>query len=394
MAVLARPRPSSSPAPSDPSAASPRAADPGAANPRQRPHQRRLAAVATAALLAASLAACGNDTPLGGSGTGGGPKKTEALPPQEALKASLEGLGNSSAIDLTFRLGVSAEDLKAISTKGEGDPLTDAQAKLIAGGDIQLVSRTTDGSKVTEAKPGATAFSLAVHTDGGSIVEMRSTDGKTLFVRADVKKIAEISGTPASEVARGLADVPPQLSFLKDGAAGKWLSLDLVAAQGLAKQFGGSAVPSPDPAAAKAAGNELLAALQRDVVATRGEASDKGDHLILTGSTRTLATDFVTTLSKAVPGGAAGLGSFKPEDVEDKPFTLDAYVKDGRLSLLSLDVSQFAEGKDKADLNGKPFPVEIAFGTESPSIEAPADAVRVDLQKVVQAFLGGLSSGS
>ena len=378
MAVLARPRPSSSPSPGDPSAA----------DPRRRPHQCRFAAVATAGLLAATLAACGNDTPLGG----GGPK-TESLPPQAALKASLDGLGNSSALDLTFRLGVSAEDLKAISTKGEGDPLTDAQAKLITGGDVQIVSRTTDGSKVTEAKPGATAFSLAVHTDGGSIVELRSTDGKVLFVRADVKKIAEISGTPASDVDRGLADVPPQLSFLKDGAAGKWLSLDLMAAQGLAKQFGGSAVPTPDPAAAKAAGNELIAALQRDVVATRGEASDKGDHLILTGSTRTLAKDFVENVSKAVPGGAAGLGSFKPEDVEDKPFTLDAYVKDGRLSLLSMDISQFAEGKDKADFDGKPFPVEIAFGTEAPSIEAPADAVPVDLQKVVQAFLGGLSSG-
>lgn len=345
---------------------------------------RRLpAAVVAAGVLAATLAGCGSS----------GKEKaaqTKDLTPQQALSQSVSALDDRDALAVTLKVAVSTDDLKALSAKGSsGKPLTDAQARLITGGDVQITARTSDGSKLKDAKPGTpAAVAVAVHTDGGAIVEFRSVDGKALFLRADVKKIVEIAGKPASSIDAQLANVPPQLSFLKDAVAGKWLKLDVAALQNLAKTYGGSAIPSADPSAAAAARSKLLAALQRDVTATRAAPTDRGDHLVLTGSTRTLAKDVVGAFTSAFPSGNAALSAIKTDKVPDTPVTLDAFVKDGRLSVLSLDVSQFATGKAKADFAGKPFPLEMTFSSDVPKIDAPADAVTVDLQQILGAFLG------
>jgi len=358
---------------------------------------RRLPTVLAVGLLAVTLAACGGfggGKAGGAGGAAGAAAASKDLAPQDALAAAVDGLANRDALDVTLKLAVSPEDLIAVSKTGtSGKPLTPEQARLITSGDVQLTEKATDGAKLSAAKPGAAAFAFAVHADGGAIVEMRSPDGKKLFVRADVKKIAGLAGKPVAPIEAQVAALPPTLAFAKDAVAGRWLTIDLTALQNLGKQFGGTALPSADPTAARQAASQLAAALKRDVKATRGPASDRGDHLVLTASSRTLATDAVSTLSKAVPGGGAALKQLDPAKVPDTPITLDAYVKGGVLSVLSLDVAQFATGKDKADLAGKRLPLEITFATDVPSITTPTDAVTVDLTSVLGGLLGGLGGG-
>lgn len=343
---------------------------------------RRLPAAVTAGLLAATLAACGS-----GSGARNA-SDSRGLAPQDAFAKAVTALQDGAALDLKGHLAVSDADLQAIAQKG-GGTLSASQARYVTSGDVEIISRTTDGSKLSAAKPGAQAGSLVVHTDGSAIIELRVI-GNLLFARADVKKIGELGGTAASRIDSQLQSVPPQLPFLKDAAAGKWLKIDAKQAGDLAKTYGGGAIPSADPQAAARARDQLLADLNRDVKATRAPDTDRGDHLVLTGSSKALVADLTKAGASVIPGGSQTL---HPNSVTDKPVTLDAYVKDGKLALLSIELSQFAQDKALAKFDGKKLPLELAFSSAAPAVDAPAGAVTVDLSSLAQQLGSGLSAG-
>jgi len=350
----------------------------------------RLSAALVAGVLAAAAAGCG----------GGSASKTKNLTPQDALAQSVTALGDGSALHVRMKLAVTDQQLVDIANADpSGDRLDTQKAHLFTSGDLDYATRTTDGRKLRDVGATGKADGLfVVHTDGAAIVEMRTLGAtKTLYARADVPKILQLAGQKPSQLAAQLNEVPPQFSFVKDAAAGKWLSLDLTQAQNLVKQFGaGSSALPTDPAQARMFTDKLLGVLKADTRATRAGTSDAGDHLVLTASTKDLATDLLTTL-KQLPGTGASLGMLNANRVPDRQVRLDAYIKDGVLSQLSMDLTQFASGDDAKKLAGKHLPLQMTFDQTAPDIVAPTGAVPVDLAAVMRAFTmasGAASGGS
>lgn len=368
---------------------------------------RVLPVALVAGLVATGAAGCGSSgkkVPVPGSAGGtaagvaqagtGGAGDSKAKDPQSALSEGLVALGKQQALDVVVKLAASPDDLIALDTSsGTNKPLTADQAKLFTGGDFELISKSTNGAAIADAK-GAVNTAFLVHTDGSPLFEVRTIGGTALYARADVDKILTLSKTPRSKIDQQLASVPPQYAFVKDAANGKWLKVDIAALKGLTSQLGGAAIPSVDPTQAAAISGALIDALKKDVGAARGADSDKGDHLVLTTNSRALFTDVVSTFSKVVPGGAAALNSLKPQSVPDKTITMDAYLKGGTLSEVSLELTQFVSPADMAKLGGKRLPLDMVFKGQAPDVTAPTEATTVDVQGLLAGVLGGLKGGS
>jgi hypothetical protein len=120
---------------------------------------------------------------------------------------------------------------------------------------------------------------------------------------------------------------------------------------------------------------------------TRAGSDDRGDHLVLTGNTRELARDFLKSASTVVPGGQAVTGQVDANDVPDRDITVDAWVKDGVLSEVSLDLAQFADPGDVEP--GDTLPIAVTFEQDGDDISRPDDVTPVDLTQL-GALLGAV----
>jgi hypothetical protein len=130
--------------------------------------------------------------------------------------------------------------------------------------------------------------------------------------------------------------------------------------------------------------------LDKNVSVTRLGSDDKGDHLRLSGNAKTLANDAYQSFSTAVPGGAA-LSQAKPQNVPSRVVTVDAWVKDGVLSEISIDLSQFLDKKESAA--GQPLPITLTFTQHGGDITKPSGVTPVDLTQLGSLF-GALAGGS
>jgi hypothetical protein len=228
-------------------------------------------------------------------------------------------------------------------------------------------------------------------------VELRYV-GKKIYVRADVPALVKLMDASPDEVnstVEGLAQ--NGFGFLKDAAAGKWIVADLGPLgdmfKGLAEQFGGAAgstTSSSGPSASqfKQAKDAIGQALRDNTGIARQKADPTGDHYVVTvNSLRGLYASILPVISQfPMPTGKPPAAS----EVPDRPVTIDAWVKGGRIVRLELPLNQF----DTKAGQGR-VAVRVDIARDATPVVAPTDAVNVDvaglLQKFVQTFMGGLS---
>ena len=107
---------------------------------------------------------------------------------------------------------------------------------------------------------------------------------------------------------------------------------------------------------------------------------------------RQLANDGYQTFSSAVPEAGTALSRAKPQDVPNQQIVVDAWVKDGVLSEVSIDLGQFAKKGDAA--SGHRLPIALAFSQDGVDISKP-NATPVDLTQLggLMGALGGGVSG-
>jgi hypothetical protein len=333
----------------------------------------RLTAFAACGVVLAVTTACG------GSG--------ESVPenPKAALSASVGNLADSDVLTTTLRLDTTPEDLKSFAAK-DGDELSDADAAAIAGAEVVLQVQSNNGDKLSELKPGdndAANVSFRALSNGQTYVELRVVDGD-LYLQGDVEGILDLlhQSKAYADVQARVASLP---GFVQAFVEGRWVSINGTAAQGLLGSFSGD--QTPDEAQGRQLVDDLQGMLERDVTVTRAGSDDRGDHLVLTGNTRELARDFLDVASSAVPGGQAATGQFDPEDAPDRDITVDAWVKDGVLSEISLDLVQFAKpGEVDAGMH---LPIAVAFEQDGDDIGEPEDVTPVDLTQL-GALLGAV----
>lgn len=324
---------------------------------------------------------------VGAAGCG---KSASSKPPKTELTSSIDALGDSNVLTVTFKIDATAAELQALSATSK-DKLDARTAGLISSADLKMVIR--GDKKLKDYKPGdATGrFDLSADVDGGSVFELRTVD-KVLYLKADVQKILTLAQKPAmfDELKARAAQLP---AFVQAGVAGKWLSFSTDQAKALAGQLGAGSTATPNAQQSRKMLDQLKALLEKDVTVKRlSTGGDKGDHLQLTGSTRTLATDFLQAVAAAGAPSAA-LDRVKPTDVPDRTVTVDAYVKGGKLSEISLDLAQFATGKDAEQFKGKHLPIVMRLDNSGPAIDKPSGATQIDLTQILP-LLGAFSSGA
>jgi hypothetical protein len=323
-----------------------------------RPLSRLSTATALGAVLA--VAGCG--------GSGGTPAT-----PQGELVASVSKLGEAGTVTTTIQLQTTAAALKGIARAGGNTLSADAANGLVSA---QLVIETQKGGG------GHSAFAVRAIDGGQTLVELRVV-GDTIYLQGDVNAILTLAHkrSDLASLQTEAAQLPPFAKALLDG---KWVSLNAAALSGLAGQVGG-----PTGSADASQGPRLLAELKgvlsRDVTVTKLGTDSRGDHLMVTGDANKLAADIKSSIASSVPGGGALTDRLTVGAGSSRVVTLEAWVKDGALTELSLDLAQFAP-KDKVP-GGATLPLTMTFDQSGDDISAPAGAVSIDLTQ-----LGGLLS--
>ena len=319
------------------------------------------------------------------TGCGAGEKVAPNLAVRDAANATVKAKQGT----FTFSIVGAESDLNAVLN--DGAKLSEQDRK-----GLQLLSQSH--ISLTTAR---NVFALDVKVgDIDHAVELRYV-GKKLYVRADVPALAKLMDAPAAEVnatVEGLAQAG--FGFLKDAAAGKWLSADLGSLgdtfKGLAQQFGGGAAPAattpastPSASQFKQTKDAIGKALRDNTSIARQKGDSTGDHYVVTvNSLRGLYAAVLPVISQfPIPGGAKPPAA---SEVPDRPVTIDAWVKGGRIVRLELPLNQF----DTKAGQGR-VAVRVDIARDATAVTAPADAVNVDIaglmQKFVQAFMGGLS---
>jgi len=334
-----------------------------------------LAALATVAALA--LAGCGN---------GSGGSSTASKDPKTAFATGLSGLSDTDVLTVTLKLDTTPDALIGFA-KESGDTLDAQTAQHVATAALVFETKTSDGTKLSDIKPGTkvnAATRIAIQDDCKGLGELRSVD-QGLYLQADVKTLLDLFGQSKSyaDLTARANQMPP---FVKAFVNGEWVVLDLNALKALAGQFGGAAA-SPSTQQAQKLLTDLKAVIGKDVTVTRVGTDAQGDHLKLTTQSRAFVTDLVQTVGSDLPAASLATGSFKPANVPDHSIVVDAWVKDGVLSKLSVDVAQFAKPSEVKP--GDSLPVVLQFDQSGEDISKPAGATPVDTTQLFT-LLGSL----
>ena len=342
--------------------------------------RRRLTSMAVVATAATVV--------LSGCGGGSGASSTSSKDPKAAFSTGLSGLADTDALTVTLKLDTTGAKLVGFA-KSSGDTLDPKVADQIASADLVFETKTVDGTKFADMKPGKPAKTAAriVIQDGGQTLGEFRVLTDALYAQADVKTLLDLfqQKKAYADLSTRAAGMP---AFAKAFVEGKWVSLDLNALKALAGQFGG-ANASPSASQTQKLIADLKAVLGKDVTVTRVGTDDQGDHLKLTTQSRAFVTDLMQAVSTDIPAAGLATSSFKPASVPDHSIVVDAWVKDGALAKLSVDVVQFAKpGEAKP---GDSLPVVLSFDRSGDDISKPSGATPIDTSQLFT-LLGSLGS--
>lgn len=332
---------------------------------------RRLMAILAGSVLL--IAGCGGDS---------GPDPAED--PKGALVSAFRALGDSG-MTLTVRLNAGVDDLIALA-QGSGDALPEEDAQKILDSSLRI---TTNG----ESDPENSQTEIAVNVAGlENAIEMKFRDD-TLYARASVRELVEEFGGSAAEIDQAVAGAPPGFEFIGPAIEGEWIGL--TGFQALADQLGAMAGQPPaeeQQEEAEKMAEAMAQLLQDNANVTHEGSDDAGDHMVVTMNLRDTYTGFVQILGTFGSLGGAQMGQLPPEsEIPDRDVVFDTWVDGGRVTQVEFDITQFSdlpEAEIPADVEN--FGILVEFEEFDGEIEAPEDFNEVDLQQLMQAFLGGL----
>jgi hypothetical protein len=322
------------------------------------------------------------------AGCGGGAATTSSKDPKAAFSTGIDNLKDTDVLTVKLKFDTTPDALMGFA-KESGDTFDPALAKDIATGEIVIETKTLNGKKLSEIKPNQsnqTAARFAFSDNGTTYAEIRSRDD-SLYLHADVKGLLDLFGKSKTygELQARANTLPP---FVHAFVANEWVSLNLGVLKSLAGQFGGGAA-SPNPAQMQKLFADLKAVIGNDVTVTRVGTDDSGDHLALATQSRKFVTDLLQAAGAAIPVAGLALGKFDPTKVPDRTLKVDAWVKDGALAKVSLDLVQFAKpGEAKP---GDSLPLVMTLDRSGDDISKPDKSTPVDLSQL-GSLLGGLGA--
>jgi hypothetical protein len=352
--------------------------------------------------------------------------QVQKLSAKDSVSDALSGFESAKSATFTVSLDTTAADVAAIS-KAQGEPMSAADQKTLAkvlAGDVVFAIEAPDGKTFGDsAKAGSGtagssdlssllgdpeklskllkeqgAFSMSVRLSGGALVDLRSVDGK-IYARADVKQILSLAGQPASTLDQALAGLPPSMAPLAKAAKGEWVSLDLAKAAAAAKDSGlldalptATASPAVDTAKVQKLVDDLKKAYQEKATITDlGENNDRGKGYRLGAPAKQVAQAVSADLIALVGKDGQAEVTKAIGQIPDKTFNLDLWVKDDKLSAVSLDLTQFLE----KPVTGRKMALDIGIDVDSGKVAAPSGATEIDVKSLLsQLPASGLTGGS
>jgi hypothetical protein len=338
---------------------------------------------------AALIAGCGASSSGGnggGSGSGGSGSNNSSQTPAAELTSAVTALGNASTLTAAIKLGATPADISALA-KSNHSTLSPAEINAIAGAQIAIEVSAPAGKKISalSGTTGVGAADFSISDSGTTLISFRSVN-KTVYIQTDIKDLLATIGE--SNVLAGLSAESASLpSFVQALIAGKWVSLPESATKSLTHSLpsGTTGGATPNPAQEQQFITGLESILTKDVTVTR-TSSGSTDNLALSANSKTLAKDFVSTLSSAIPAAGSALNGADTSTVPSQTIKLTAAVTNGVLSQISIDLGQFDK---KKSVN---FPLDINFTQGGAAITAPSGAVPVNT-KMLGSLLGGFAGG-
>jgi hypothetical protein len=307
---------------------------------------------------------------------------TLSLSPAAAVTTGVQGLFDGSALTMTAGLSGSPAALQAVASAGGGHALSATDLQLASTATVVLAARA--GGRSFAADDGGErdgSLALTVAASGDPALVQLIYAGQTLYARADLTTIAGVLGE-AGEVARIAAepDLPGTYAFLRTAAGGGWVSVSYAALVSQLKTSSPSGIPTVSPGQAGDLRSALEALLRSDVSATRAPADPTlGDHLVLTADSHALVAGLLAATTEDLadlPGVPELLRLVPPGGAPAQPVRIEAYVRDGTLDALSIDLGQLLDPAQRAALAGRPLAVTVRFSPAA-SVTPPAGAAVV-----------------
>ncbi len=350
--------------------------------------------------------------------------QVQKLSAKDSVSDALSNFESAKSATFTVSLDTTTADVAAIST-AQGDPMSKADQKTLdqvltgdvvfaveapegktfgesakesssSAGSSDLLGVLGDPAKLSELLKKQGSFSMSVRLSGDALVELRSVDGK-IYARANAKQILTLAGENPDSLDQQLAGLPPALAPLAKAAKGEWVSVDLVKAAAAAKDSGvldalPTSAPSPSVDAAKLQKllNSLKTAYQDKATITELGDGERGKGYRLGAPAKQVA-EAVSNDLIALVGKESEVEVRKAiGQIPDKTFNVDLWVKDEKLSAVSLDITQFLD----KPVPGKKLAVDIGVDVDSGKVTAPSGATEIDVESLLKEFPAGSLGGA
>lgn len=319
---------------------------------------------------------------LAGACGGGGVDVAED--PKGALEEALDNLGGYEGIRLTVSI---ASDTGTLVAASEGD-LTEEDAQKIL--DSSLVMAAKEGDTPEDSQ-----FELVANVAGhDAAVELKAI-GTTLYARAAVEDLVEeFGGDPAEiDAARQQFGSQPGFEFVGPAIDGEWVSVEGL--DDVVEQFTGQSVPETPSEEEQELIKGFADALKQNVGAEAGDREGPGDHVIATVPLRSTYEEF-SRLASELGQVPAGAGLPPASEIPDENVQLDVWIDGGNIAQVEFDFVTLARSLGEGD--DIPEGVEriaVRLGIEefTDDVAAPDDATKIDVQQLMQGFLGGMGAG-
>jgi hypothetical protein len=324
----------------------------------------RVAPLVALALLAAALA--------GGEAT---------KDPKGLLRQALAGLGEGPGLTVTASLDTDMASLRAAAAEAP-QPVPDALLQLLADAALRVSVPLGDASAGTAA--------LELEAGGEELLALRGV-GQGVYLRADVRRLMAAAGQDPAAL-DGLAAMLASAGIPAAALDGAWLRL--AEATAMAEEITGLPIQGEagaSPAALRAR-VERLAGILADASEVEHVGADANGEQVR--ATVPLRAVYDAVLASADELGLPPASSELPsrDEVPDTSVFVDAWVRDGRLTAASVDLRQFADLRSETPLPAgvERLGLHLAFAEFDGRVEAPADAVELDVRAVFGALLGGM----
>ncbi|WP_433340177.1 hypothetical protein [Streptomyces sp. CA-253872] len=318
-----------------------------------------LAVAASAALALTGIAACGT---------------VENLSAAQKIQKAADKLGEQKALTVEFGFDADPELLERVSdSEDPEDALSPKAAKAVSQLRVSVsVQASKPLSEAGDKDIKAVALSLG-SGKGEELLDVRMVD-KTLYLRADFPKLGETVDEPMP----GADELPPEMGSFRDLFLGKWVKTDTGTLKDLAGGDDSGETGDPiSPKTGRKLKTDLKSIVTRRVTFDDQGAKDGTQHIRAEAPARALVTDVVAALRGVADELPAGKLPSLPtkkdlKEVPNKKAGVDFALKDGTLSGITLDVTQFAEPGDGFE-KGDKFDIVLRFADPG-EIVAPAGA--------------------